>query len=655
MHQGCDAVENSGVQTSPARARPSLPASMSEPAPSAEKAIPKAWRTKTCRFWAEAKCLKGDACAFAHVDDKGKDWHARPDERCATKAAPPLPKRAAESEANSAASRDAPSPSAKRLKHQTPDEQHRDVKQAARAPASSASRGSKSDQVCSESALFTWPAEKSKDIHTWLHEERSVEDQKCDLFERHAVQLLTDDGQTVYRCPYEEYHYDTAPGQDKRWFKIAGNCDVVWCTMLYGKGERLQQHLANALILGADMRQKVRPAMMKRGLTFANVIFLTDDALEEHEVKAVSWFWSVVQVALPKVNSERLETVSKHLLGDSIDPAHVFLKVEAFKMNAKISVISDLDLLVVNAEHLVNLLHSFVTDKALIGRLEACGNVAVMHRVDSRVDFNAPMRSMTGNWQHHGGPRHVSYCFAVIKPSQQLTEKYMQTMAAAATRSKSVLSDQDLLGEVLWSRYLEMNHDVIMFPSWFNHSNINHRRANEILIAMQWGSFDEVQPQQIDDFIERYGVVHFSASFAPTYFKTEDEKKSELFHMGGKKKYLTMHDGVTVSNEAYIDNFLMPLWLKLRQCYERRRSQLTESIVRAVGSTNPTPGLSRALITLMNRKIEPLPKSRPRKDQETERRQQHHQSAFQGTHAKSAAPRPPTPPAPPWRASSRHW
>ena len=328
--------------------------------------------------------------------------------------------------------------------------------------------------------------------------------------------------------------------------------DVVWCTMLYGRGERLQQHLANALILGADMRQKVRPAMMRRGLTFANVIFITEDALEEFEVKAISWFWSVVPVALPKVNSSRLASVSQHLLGDAIDPSHVFLKVEAFKMNAKISVISDLDMLVMNEERLADLLQGFVTDKALTQRLETCGSVAVMHRIDSRVDFNAPLKAREGKWQQHSGQRPVSYCFAVIKPSEELTETYMQKMAAGATRAKGVLSDQDLLAEVLGSRYLELNHDVIMFPSWFNHANINHRRADEILKAMQWESFDHLQPQQIDAFIESFGAVHFSASFAPAYEKTEDDKKLDLYNMGGQKTFLRNQHGATISNEAYI-------------------------------------------------------------------------------------------------------
>ena len=66
------------------------------------------------------------------------------------------------------------------------------------------------------------------------------------------------------------------------------------------------------------------------------------------------------------------------------------------------------------------------------------------------------MKSRDGNWPQQTGPWHVGYCLAVMKPSQTLSEKYMQTMAAAARRSKASLSDQNLLGEVLASWYLEM-------------------------------------------------------------------------------------------------------------------------------------------------------------------------------------------------------
>ena len=225
-------------------------------------------------------------------------------------------------------------------------------------------------------------------------------------------------------------------------------------------------------------------------------------------------------------------------------------------------------------------------------------------------------------------------------------------MVAGATRSKGVLSDQDLLAEVLGSRYLELNHDVIMFPSWFNHANINHRRADEILKAMQWEDFDRLQPQQIDAFIESFGAVHFSASFAPAYDKTEDDKKLDLYNMGGQKTFLRNQHGATISNEAYMEKFLMPLWQKLRLCYDSRRKQLQTSIAQAVGATDPTPGLSRALITLTNRAVRPLAKSRPGKNDEAERQQQRYLSAYQFTQAKSSAPKPPAPPVPPWRESS---
>ena len=89
--------------------------------------------------------------------------------------------------------------------------------------------------------------------------------------------------------------------------------------------------------------------------------------------------------------------------------------------------------------------------------------------------------------------------------------------------------------------------------------------------------------------------------------------------------------GVSVSNKAYIDKFLMPLWMKLRVLYVTRKRQLYNSIAKAVGHTHPTPGLFLAVVTLLNRKIAPLHKSRPRKDEDNEQRQQHYPSAFKGT------------------------
>ena len=159
--------------------------------------------------------MKGDACAFAHVDEQGKDWHAPMAIRSAQPAAQELPKRTVESVAESAAAGNSSTAMAKRQKHQPPEEQHEAVKQLARAEERSIGRGSMSSQDSSETALFTWSAKQNPDIHKWLHEERSVPDQKCDLFARHAVQLITSNGETVYRCPYEEYRYDIGLEQNK--------------------------------------------------------------------------------------------------------------------------------------------------------------------------------------------------------------------------------------------------------------------------------------------------------------------------------------------------------------------------------------------------------------------------------------------------------
>ena len=95
-------------------------------------------------------------------------------------------------------------------------------------------------------------------------------------------------------------------------------------------------------MLGADLRNLVKPALARKECTFANVLFVTADALEEYELKTASWLWSICIVDLPKVIHARLNHIARHLEGDDIHPAHVFLKVEAFKIEATVSVIINL-------------------------------------------------------------------------------------------------------------------------------------------------------------------------------------------------------------------------------------------------------------------------------------------------------------------------
>jgi hypothetical protein len=137
-----------------------------------------------------------------------------------------------------------------------------------------------------------------------------------------------------------------------------------------------------------------------------------------------------------------------------------------------------------DGESLAQYLHGFYADVALVKQTEQAGHVAVMHRWDSRVVFQDATMQSRASHHHSGQARSVSYCFAVIRPNPQLADRYCQLMAQNfGGRTATTLSDQSLLSEILGSKYLEMNHDIVMFPSWFNHARVNQKQSREILPA----------------------------------------------------------------------------------------------------------------------------------------------------------------------------
>jgi hypothetical protein len=186
-------------------------------------------------------------------------------------------------------------------------------------------------------------------------------------------------------------------------------------------------HLNSALLMGAALRQEVKPRLSARGVTFSNVLFVTEASLEEAELKAASFFWSINRVKLPAVNENRLRTVSEHLI-DSVAPEHVFLKVEAWKMHARLSVIADLDMLMLNPDALCQCLHDFLPEGRHGDALTTAGS-AVMQRMNSKVDFEAaPIVKQSGQRsQPRGGKASyvptLSYCFALIQPTQKSTRQ----------------------------------------------------------------------------------------------------------------------------------------------------------------------------------------------------------------------------------------
>jgi len=61
-----------------------------------------------------------------------------------------------------------------------------------------------------------------------------------------------------------------------------------------------------------------------------------------------------------------------------------------------------------------------------------------------------------------------------------------------------------------------------------------------------------------------------------------------------------------IFKDDHLGNFLVPLWLRLRDIYAEKKSNLAMNLARMVGCENPTQGLSRAIVTLMSHEIREL-------------------------------------------------
>ena len=117
-----------------------------------------------------------------------------------------------------------------------------------------------------------------------------------------------------------------------------------------------------ALLFGRELKHKVGPILAQEGVTFSNVLFITDHALERPFVKALSQYRAIQVKPVPEVHQDRLAATSSHLKAEGINDAHVFLKRETYKAKAFVSVISDLDMIVTNPEALAQRLMDFLPE-----------------------------------------------------------------------------------------------------------------------------------------------------------------------------------------------------------------------------------------------------------------------------------------------------
>jgi hypothetical protein len=61
-----------------------------------------------------------------------------------------------------------------------------------------------------------------------------------------------------------------------------------------------------------------------------------------------------------------------------------------------------------------------------------------------------------------------------------------------------------------------------------------------------------------------------------------------------------------IFKDDYSSNFVVPLWLRLRNIYAEKKNSLAQSLSKKVGYENPSSGLSRAIVTLMSHEIHEL-------------------------------------------------
>ena len=255
-------------------------------------------------------------------------------------------------------------------------------------------------------------------------------------------------------------------------------------------------------------------------------------------------------------------------------------------------------MLILNEVALAEYLQKCLKSGPMENALQKTGS-AVMQRLWSAVDLEQEPQVYNPN--RKSTPTPVSYCFAIIKPSIELANQYEAAMAAEPSIQKgSRWSDQDLLGEVLKQEHVLLPHDLVMFPSWFNHTDWLDWQGQKLLATVAANSVEEFQ-SKLPAFVEKFGAVHFSRVFSMTnILDTEAAFLQQLIESNKKKSHETViYVGANaVTSEDWAKEFLLPLWRILHERLHSHKCITEEAILAAIGGTPVTGGLAKAFVSL---------------------------------------------------------
>jgi hypothetical protein len=435
-------------------------------------------------------------------------------------------------------------------------------------------------------------------LQEWLDRARTEPMMPSSIFLQDIIHLQSVSGKIWSRYPFEAMEItDPLTKRVVDTVNVHAATSICWSAMLYGSGAKIMEHLSMALVLGWKLRFGVGKVLESMGVSFQNVLFITESALSEDTFRAISFLWSVKFVSLPVVDEGRVKSTSSHLRGENAAPEHVFLKVEAFRLHCEVCVISDLDIIVTNQHTLAKFLASLVGEGANSRKLQK-GQVAVLQREQSEVtlDFTIAAPTLTRGKRGKQYAVPVSYCAAIVKSSPALVDRYEQKMKSKAQFKNGVLSDQDLLGEVVGTDWKLLSHGCIMFPSWFQHSDTAAHRAQEVCALWK----DDISNEQLAKrLVHQVGAIHLSKAFGFKEFADSKESKMAFFKrnilrgMDKNAEYLHFPDNGGMMLLSDWLHVLGEMWVEIKDIYGWQKKALLEEITKSVGHNVPGLGLSK--------------------------------------------------------------
>ena len=450
----------------------------------------------------------------------------------------------------------------------------------------------------------------------WLQEVRENTDkyQEHETFEQTNIRVTV--GNRIFdRKPYEEVHLEYGETGKNYHLRLGEDKKIVWCVMCFGRDAQLEPHLERAICLSHGLRRNLAPWLKRvHNISFANVMFVTEDSLDKASFQALSHFWSMKVVQLPAVHEDKIKNVSRHLKDENIRPEHVFLKYYTWTMASELAIISDVDVLVSNPQQLAAYLAAFFTDEN-IKKMQQEAGVSCMCRKKSTVGFSADFKPTIVRQKNPRRIDNLSYCFAIVTPNPDEAERYAEELKGNEGHIGK-LSDQDHFSHFNRDVYVLLKQNIMAFISWWNHVDIMKNIVTGIIqLSVKEAPADQrkyywTTMEFAESLFHKFGAVHCSSAFDVTRVeRSQDDFVAEFTRRGNEKWKIPLsykeensgriiEDTISISRKIWAKNFLWNMNVLCRKKSMEIVEKITTSIEKYTGYAPPEMGMSKAYFCL---------------------------------------------------------